>query len=76
MYGLIRNLPAPAKQSAKTYVQIVQLGQNYIDTTLKEMVQRYNIYHRKQLTSKTIADYIAAFKQLSQQYEFGVSLNE
>ncbi|KAM7309829.1 uncharacterized protein ISCGN_006814 [Ixodes scapularis] len=76
MYGLIRNLAAPAKPSTKTYVQIVQLVQNHIDPTPNETVERYKFHHRKQLESETIADYVAALKQLSLQCNFGVSLND
>ena len=76
MYGLLRNLAAPAKPSSLSFKTIVETLQKHLSPRPLLIAERFRFHKRNQLEGETVSSYLAELKKLSLYCEFGTNLND
>ena len=75
-YKLMRNLVMPELPSDKTYDELVKRMQEHYKPKPSVIVQRFKFNTRTQQGGESISTYLAELRNLSEDCEFGVSLDE
>ena len=75
-YTLIRNLVYPVKPSDKTFEELCAVMRNHTNPKPSQIVQRFKFNSRIRAPGESIANYVAALKQLSEHCSFGDHLEE
>ena len=75
-YQLIRNLVIPHKPANKSFKQLVDLVQAHYSPSHSVIVQRLAYNKRVQREGETAAEFVVELRILSEQCQFGASLNE
>lgn len=76
MYGLLRNLAAPAKPSSLSFKTIVETLQKHLSPRPLLIAEWFRFHKRNQLEGETVSSYLAEFKKLSLYCEFETNLND
>jgi hypothetical protein len=69
-YKLIRNILAPVKPDTKTFTELCKVVKDHLDPKPSKIVGRYKFYSRSRLEGESIADFVAALRELSQSCKF------
>ena len=75
-YQLIRNLVVPHKPADKSFKQLVDLVQAHYCPPPSVIVQHFAFNNRAQREGETAAEFVAELRKLSEQCQFGASLDE
>ena len=75
-YSLLRSLVAPDNPKDKTYDELVEKLRSHFEPKPLVIAERFNFYRRVQATGETVADFVAALRQLSAKCEFGTFLDQ
>ena len=75
-YRLIRNLSTPLKPGEKTYKEIVELVASHLQPKPSVIMQRFKFNSRVRGEGESIADFVAALRQLSEHCAFGDTLQD
>ena len=75
-YTLLRNLVYPVKPSDKTFEELCAVMRNHTNPKPSQIVQRFKFNSRIRVPGESIANYVAALKQLSEHCSFGDHLEE
>ena len=75
-YQLLSSLVAPAKVGEKSYDDLVKTISEHRDLPPSEIVQRFKFHTRTCDSRESIADYVAAFRALGQEFGFGDTLDD
>ena len=76
MYGLLRNLRAPAKLSSLSFKDIVETLQQHLTPKPLLIAERFPFHRRNQLEGETVSAYLAELRKLSLYCEFGTNLDD
>ena len=75
-YKVIRNLVEEGKLDTTPYDDIVKLVKNYYDPPPSVTMQRYKFNTRVRSASESVADYVAALREIAQHCEYKESLQD
>ena len=75
MYGLLRNLFAPALPQVKTLEEITAALTAHFEPKPLVIAQRFHFQRRNQLENESIAEYVAQLRKMSTFCEFGDQLD-
>ena len=75
IYGLIRNLLSPAKPDTKSFDEISKLVEEHLNPKPSAVVRRFKFYNKTRGNGQSVADFVAELRQLSEDCEFGDTLN-
>ena len=73
-YGILRSLTAPDLPITKTYDELCKLLNDYYCPPPLEIMERFKFHNRKQESSESITEFVAAIKCLSEHCNFGTAL--
>jgi len=73
-YKLIRNLSAPTKPAEKLFDDLVALPKSHYTPKPSVIMQRFQFHSHMQRTGETVTAFIAELRQLSEFWEFRVTL--
>ena len=76
VYGLLRNLLAPAKPADKDFAEIVQVMQEHLSPKPLTIAERFKFHRRNQGENESVSQYLAELRKLSEKCEFGDYLEE
>jgi hypothetical protein len=74
-YELLVNLCTPDKPTNKTFKQLTDILEQYLQPKPSILSERYKFRHRKQ-NNETISEYVAVLKKMSKTCEFGSWLED
>ena len=75
-YSLLRNLVAPENPKDKTYNELVEKLKAHFEPKPLVIAERFNFYRRVQASGESVADFVAALRQLARKCEFGTFLDQ
>jgi len=75
-YTLIRNLVYPVKPSDKSFEELCDVMRNHTNPKPSEIVQRFKFNSIVRTPGESIANYVAALRELSKHCNFGDHLEE
>ena len=75
-FKVIRNLVEEGKLDTTPYDDIVKLVKNYYDPPPSVTMQRYKFNTRVRSASESVADYVAALREIAQHCEYKESLQD
>ena len=75
-FKVIRNLVEEGKLDTTPYDDIVKLVKNYYDPPPSVTMQRYKFNTRARSASESVADYVAALREIAQHCEYKESLQD
>ena len=75
-YGLLRDLCSPTKPSSVAYDSLVKKVSEHYNPKPNIIAERKRFTSRRQSSNETIAEYVAALRNLSKSCEFGGTLEE
>ena len=75
-YSLIRSLVSPKKATEYTFAELVEKVAKHFNPRPSATVQRYKFNSRCRQSGESVADYVAALRALSENCEFGDTLND
>ena len=73
-YKLMCDLLAPAKPGEKSYQELVKLIQDHLAPKPSEIVQRFKFNNRFRTEGESVADFVAALRNLAEHCEYGDTL--
>ena len=76
MYQHIKSVVAPTKPIDKDYEDIIQLATKFYSPTLSFIMQCFKFNSCARAKGESVAEYLAALRQLSEFCSFGEKLNE
>ena len=71
MYGLLRNLVAPASPKDKSFDEIVGVLKAHFEPKPIVIPERYRFHHRDQASGKSVTAYMAELRRLASTCAFG-----
>ena len=74
VYKLMCDLLAPAKPKEKSYLELVKLIQDHLAPKPSEIVQRFKFNNRFRNEGESVADFVAALRNLAEHCEYKDSL--
>ena len=74
-YALLRKLCAPHKPAEKAFKELCELIQQHCKPAPSEIVQQFKFRKRVRQQGETIADYLAALRELAADCNFGAELD-
>ena len=75
-YKLLRSLCAPNNPSEKTYAELTVLMKQHLSPTPNIIAERFAFNSRNRNPSESVSKYVAELKRLSQDCDYGGSLND
>ncbi|XP_060810142.1 uncharacterized protein LOC132904238 [Amyelois transitella] len=75
-YELLSTLASPKKPSTLTYKEAVETLRAHLQPKPSILAERFRFRQRQQLTTETVAEYVAELKKMSRYCEFGATLEE
>ncbi|XP_047999709.1 uncharacterized protein K02A2.6-like [Leguminivora glycinivorella] len=75
-YGLLASLASPIQPKDLSYDRAVNILSQHLQPKPSIMAERYKFRQRRQMTTETVACYVAELKRLSKYCDFGKSLEE
>ena len=75
-YKLFRSLSAPDKPSDKSYTDLKTVIQAHLSPTPNIIAERFALNTRSRQSSESVSQYVAELKRLSQDCQYGASLND
>ena len=75
-YKLIRSLIDPTKLNSTSYKDLVAKVKEHYDPKPSSIVQRHKFNKRTREPGESIAEYVAALRQLAEHCDYGESLND
>ena len=75
-YSLLRSLVAPANPKDKTYAELVEKLRAHFQPKPLVIAERFNFYRRVQAAVESIADFVAALRQLAINCEYNDFLDQ
>ena len=75
-YQVIRNLLVPSTPGEATFNQIVTLMQEHTKPTPSVIVQRFKFNTRDRQPNESIANFMAALREIAQYCDYGLTLDE
>ena len=75
-YQLVRNLVIPAKPTEKTYAQLIKLVKDHHVPKSPAIVARKEFHMRTRRPDKSISEFVANLRKLTENCDFGDTLNK
>ena len=75
-YKLIRGLVAPEKPMDRSYAELVELVGSHYNSKPSPIVQRFKFHSRIRQPDESVANFVAALKQLTEHCAFGPALDD
>ena len=76
VYGLLRNLVAPATVSAQSYQELTATLKAHFDPKPIVIAEGFHFHRRVQAVGESISEYVAELKRLANNCQFGQYLDE
>ena len=76
VYGLLRNLVAPATVSEQSYQELTATLKAHFDPKPIVIAERFHFHRRVQAMGESISEYVAELKRLANNCLFGQYLDE
>lgn len=75
-YGLLKDLVSPKLPAELKYDELTGKLKSHFNPEAPVMAERYKFYARKQQSSESVSEYLAALKKMTRTCKFGAFLNE
>lgn len=75
-YSLLQTLTSPEKPADKTFSKIMEILKGHLSPEPLVIAERFRFHKRDQWKDENINTYISEIKTLSEQCEFGTTLND
>ena len=76
IYSLLHDLLSPVKPQEKTMAQLKEVLKNHFEPKPLVIAERFYFHHRNQLSTESIAEYMAELRKLAAHCNFRDYLNE
>ena len=75
-FALLCNLMSPEKPQTKTIAQVIEVLEKHFEPKPLVTAERFHFHRRNQLSTESVAEYVAELRRLSTHCDFGDHLND